>query len=89
VTAINGPLTATAHLSNVADPDPGSGVFLTPGSGIGKKTESGSGMNNPDHISEKLRNQFFGLKLLKLFDADPGWEKFGSGIEKILIRDPG
>ena len=46
-------------------------------------------MNNPDHISEKLRNQFFGLKLLKLFDADPGWEKFGSGIEKILIQDPG
>ncbi len=33
----------------VADPDPGSGAFLTPGSGIGKK--SGSRMNNPDHIS--------------------------------------
>jgi hypothetical protein len=31
--------------------DPGSGAFLTPGSGMGKKSRSGSGMNNPDHIS--------------------------------------
>ncbi len=30
--------------------DPGSGAFLTPGSGMGKKSGSGSGMNNPDHI---------------------------------------
>jgi hypothetical protein len=27
---------------------------------------------------------FFGVKILKLFDADPGWKKFGPGI-----RDPG
>jgi hypothetical protein len=25
--------------------------------------------------------------LLKFFDADPGWEKFGSGMEKIRIQD--
>ncbi len=31
--------------------DPGSSAFLTPGSGMGKKSGSGSGMNNPDHIS--------------------------------------
>ena len=31
-------------LSSVADPDPGSGAFLTPGSGMGKKSRSGSGM---------------------------------------------
>jgi hypothetical protein len=37
--------------SSVADPDPGSGAFLTPGSGMSKKSESGSRMNNPDHIS--------------------------------------
>ena len=39
---------------SVADPDPGSGVFMTPGSGIwdGKKTRSGSGMNIPDHVFE-------------------------------------
>jgi hypothetical protein len=30
--------------------DPGSCGFLTPGSGMGKKSGSGSGMNNPDHI---------------------------------------
>jgi hypothetical protein len=32
--------------------DPGLGAFLTPGSGIrdGRKSASGSGMNNPDHI---------------------------------------
>jgi hypothetical protein len=29
----------------VADPDPGSVAFLTPGSGMGKKSGSGSGMN--------------------------------------------
>jgi hypothetical protein len=29
----------------------GSGAFLTPGSGMGKKSGSGSGMNNLDHIS--------------------------------------
>ncbi len=38
-------------------------------------------MNNPDHISEKLR-KFFWVKILLFFDADPG-----SGMEKIRIRD--
>ncbi len=42
--------------SSVADP--GSGDFLTPGSGMGKKSGSGSGMNNPDHISEILETIF-------------------------------
>ncbi len=41
--------------SSVEDPDPGSpGAILTPDSGMGKKSGSGSGMNNPDHISESL-----------------------------------
>ncbi len=31
-------------LGSVADPDPGSGTFLTPGSGMGKKLD-------PEHIS--------------------------------------
>jgi hypothetical protein len=35
---------------SVADPDPGSGAFLTPGSGMGKKSGYGSGITNPDHI---------------------------------------
>jgi hypothetical protein len=51
-------------------PDPGSGAFFTQGSGMGKKSGSGSEMNNPDHIYESL-----------FFDADPGWKKFGSGME--------
>ncbi len=38
--------------SSVADPDPGLGAFLTPGSGMGESQhpDPGSGMNNPDHI---------------------------------------
>jgi hypothetical protein len=31
-----------------------------------------------------LETILFGLKF---FDADPGWKKFGSGIEKSWIRD--
>jgi hypothetical protein len=43
-------------------------------------------MNNPDHISECLE-KFVGVKILTFFDADRGWKKFGSGMEKIRIRD--
>jgi hypothetical protein len=49
---------------------------------MGKKSGSGSGMNNnPDHISGSLKNNFR-VKILKFFDADPG-----SGMKKIGIRD--
>jgi hypothetical protein len=41
-------------------------------------------MNNPDHISESFET-IFGVKILKFFEADPGWKKFGSGIN---IPDP-
>ncbi len=44
---------------SVEDTDPRSDAFLTPGSGIGKKSRSESRMNIPDHISEKLE-QFLG-----------------------------
>jgi hypothetical protein len=47
----------------------------------GNKTGSGSGMKNPDHISESLETIFW-VKTLKSFDADPG-----PGIEKLRIRD--
>jgi hypothetical protein len=54
--------------SSVSDPDWGSGAFLTTGSGIwdGKKLnpESGSRMNNPDHISESLEINFLGKNTL-------------------------
>jgi hypothetical protein len=39
-------------------------------------------MNNPDHNSEGLNNNFW-VKILKFFDVD-----LGSGME-IGIRDPG
>jgi hypothetical protein len=47
-------------VSSVADPDPGSGAFLDSGFGMGRKSGSGLGMNNPDHISEGLGNNFLG-----------------------------
>ncbi len=79
--------------SSVADPSPVSGAFLTPGSGLRKKSISGSGVNNPDHISESLEIIFFGgVKILKFFEADPGWKKIGSGWKKfgsgMYIPDP-
>ncbi len=62
--------------------DPGSGAFFTPGSGMGKKSGSGSGMNQPDHIYESSETVLW-VKILEFFYADPG-----SGMEKIRIRDP-
>jgi hypothetical protein len=50
--------------------------------------KSGSGINNPDEISESLESIFW-VKILKLFDADPGWKKFGSGIGEGINSDPG
>jgi hypothetical protein len=38
---------------------------------MGKKSGSGSGMNNPDHISESLKTIFW-VKILKFVDVDPG-----------------
>jgi hypothetical protein len=76
------------HYGNVADPDPGSGAFLTPGSGIldpgsGMGNKSGSGSGSPETISW--------VKIFKFFDAD-----LGSGIRNENdsdlgsgVRDPG
>jgi hypothetical protein len=41
-------------------------------------------MNNTDHISGSLETIFLGLKYLKVFNADPGWKKFG-----IRDKNPG
>jgi hypothetical protein len=51
------------HGGSVLDPDPGSGSFLIPGSGMGKKSKSVSGMNIPDQISESLETIFW-VKIL-------------------------
>jgi hypothetical protein len=45
-------------------------------------------MNNPDHISESLETIFW-VEILKFFVADPGWEKFESGIRDGKNWDPG
>jgi hypothetical protein len=61
-------------------------VLFDPGIRDARKSASGSGMNNPDHIFQELRNHFFallGVKILKFFE-DPG-----SGMETVRIRDPG
>jgi hypothetical protein len=67
--------------------------------GESQHPDPGSGMNNPDHIFLELRNHFlafFGVKILKFFDEDPGSRirdgdssDPGSGMEKSRIRDPG
>jgi len=42
-------------------------------------------MNNPDHISESLETIFW-VKLLKFFDAAPGWKNSDPELKK---SDPG
>jgi hypothetical protein len=95
------PVVKCSLVTSVADP--GSGAFLTPRSGMlkikiwireGKKSRFVSGMNIPDHISESLETIFW-VKILKLFDADPGPDPgsgnlfdFGSGIRDRINSDP-
>jgi hypothetical protein len=49
---------------SVADPDPASGAFLTQGSGIGKKSRSGSRIRirdeHPGSYFRELRSNFLG-----------------------------
>jgi hypothetical protein len=45
-------------------------------------------MNNPNHFSESLETIFW-VEILKFFDADPEWEKFGSGMRDGKNSDPG
>jgi hypothetical protein len=35
--------------------------------------------DNPHHISESLETIYW-VKIIKFFDADPGWKKCGSGM---------
>ncbi len=79
----------TQMLCSVADPDLESGAFLTPGSGMGRKSASRAGIRDEQSGSyfPELWNHFFVfflVKILKFFDVDPG-----SGMETVRIRDPG
>jgi hypothetical protein len=61
--------------------DPGSGAFLTPGSGMGKKSGSVSGMNNTNHFSESVETIFW-VKILVnslMRIRDPEWKKSDPG----------
>jgi hypothetical protein len=63
---------------SVADPDLGSGDFLTPGPHWIRDGQPGT-------YFRKLGNYgIFWVKIFKIFDTDPG-----SGMKKIRIRDPG
>jgi hypothetical protein len=63
---------------------------------MGKLSESGSGFpdrnEQPGSYFRELRNNFL-VKILKFFDADPGWKKFGPGLEKFgsgfRVKHPG
>jgi hypothetical protein len=60
-------VTSASGVSNVtgsvADPDPGYGAFLTHGSGMGRKSASGSGIRDeqPGSYFLELRNHFLGF----------------------------
>ncbi len=56
------------HESSVADPDPGSGAFLTPGSGMGRKSASGSGIFDADPGSGMEKSR---IRDGKKSDPDP------------------
>jgi hypothetical protein len=54
---------------------------------MGKNQDPGSRMNNPDHISKSLKNNFLGKKFINSLmwirdgkNSNPGWKKVGSGI---------
>ncbi len=82
--------------SSVADPDPGSGAFLTPVSRMGKTSKSRSGIRIQDeHLKSyfwEFSNNFLGLKYL-IFYADPdpgaGILKFWPWIRDGQNLDPG
>jgi hypothetical protein len=69
---------------SVADPDQGSGAFLTTRSGIrdGKKIWIRIRDEQPGSYFRELGKKFFGVTILQFFYADPV-----SGMEKIRTRD--
>jgi hypothetical protein len=63
-----------------------------PGFGMGKKIRIRIRDEQQGSYFRVLRNHLYGVKKLKYINSfmrirDPGWKKFGSGMEKIRIRD--
>ncbi len=77
-----------AYYLRVADPDPGSGAFLTPWDGIrdGKNPDSGW---ISCIIFPRAEKHLFWLKIFKFFDADPGRDLLDPGFGIFLTLDPG
>ncbi len=84
-------------LKSVADPDSASRIqclFWPLDPGWVEKQDPNPGWTS--HFRE-LGNQFFAVKILELFDADPGWKTFRSGINILngftsvgaSVADPG
>ncbi len=59
------------HISSVPDPDPGSGAFLTSGSGIRNRFFSGSRIPNP--YFWELRDNFLGKKFYNSLKIGPNF----------------
>ncbi len=78
-------------LSSVEDLDPYVfGSVADPGSGI--RCLFDPWIRDSGWVKIRIRDdqkQFFGLKYLKFFDADPGWKQFGSEIRDGKKSDPG
>ncbi len=76
--------------------DPGSGAFLTPGSGFRDpgwvKSQNPDPDEQPGSYFRDLRNPFFGLQylnsLMRIRDPGSWMEKFGSGIRDGKTSDP-
>ncbi len=62
----------TALCNSVGDPEPRSGAFLTPGSGIRDGEKSGSGMNIPDNFFESFETVFRANSLKRI--RNPVWK---------------
>jgi hypothetical protein len=56
---------------------------------MGKKSGIRIRDEEPGSYFRELKKRYFGLKYLNslMWIRDPGWKKFGSGMEKIWIRD--
>jgi hypothetical protein len=69
--AVQGRDTSVRGTISVMDPDPGSGAFLTLGSGMGRKSASGSGIRDeqPGSYFLQLRNHFFGFFGVKILNS--------------------
>jgi hypothetical protein len=55
---------------------------------MGKESGSGSGMNNPDHISVSLEKIFW-VEILKFFDTNPVFGMKKNRIREGKNSDPG